>query len=364
MSRIGLLLPAGRNRELIEAALTHHDLDVEIVSAAAIADAPVDVLLAEPRALDAALRPGAGPLPADDGSAGQPAIMVLTRACDRPALPARVLEAADEIVTVPVPQQELLDRITSLAGRHRQVDDERRLMREHVAHISHELRTPLQSVLAYAELLQDEGLEPEQGELLDRLINGGNRMLDLVNELLDKSRAEAGHVPDRTTVIDLAETVRGAIVTVCPLAEQRHLGVALRAVTDAPAWVRADPVHVHRILVNLLSNAVKYNRDHGAIEVVVRAGPAHIELDVRDTGPGIAADELEQIFEPFQRLPGSTATGTGLGLHYARLLAQRMQGDIAVSSRPGHGSTFTLTLPRAMADGDAQPAGPGDLRSG
>ncbi|BCJ47280.1 hybrid sensor histidine kinase/response regulator [Actinoplanes ianthinogenes] len=346
MSRIGLLLPAGRNRDLIEAALRHHDLDVEVVPSAGITDTSVDLLLAEPRSLLEALAAADRPHP-DDETGSRPPIMVLTRAGERPVLPARVVDAADEIVTVPVPQRELLDRITSLAGRHQQVCDERRLMREHVAHISHELRTPLQSVLAYAELLADEGLEPEQGTLLDRIANGGQRMLDLVNELLEQSRAEAGHLPDRTTVIDLAEAVRAAIVTIRPLAEKRHLDVCVRTDTDVAPSVRADPVHAHRILINLLSNAVKYNRDHGTIGVVVRVEPIRVEVDITDTGPGIAADELDQIFEPYQRLPGSTATGTGLGLHYARLLAERMQGAIIVSSRPGRGSTFTLALPRA-----------------
>ncbi|WP_433305109.1 sensor histidine kinase [Actinoplanes sp. CA-030573] len=353
MSRIGLLLPAGRNRQLIEETLIHNDLDVEVVPAAAIAGTPVDVLLAEPRsllqALSAAELPGPDADPAGAEPAPRPPIMLLTRAADRPALPPAVVDAADEIVTVPAPQRELLDRITRLAARHRQLCDERRLMHEHVAHISHELRTPLQSVLAYAELLQEEGLEAEQDELLGSIVTGGQRMLELVNELLDRSRAEAGHRPDRTTVVDLGETVRAAIATVRPLAEQRHLTITVQAAPDTTPSVRADPVYLHRILINLLSNAVKYNREHGAIEISLRVRPAEVEVDITDTGPGISSDELDQIFEPYQRLPGSTAGGTGLGLPYARLLARRMQGAITVSSQLGRGSTFTLTLPRTPA---------------
>jgi len=352
VSRIGLLLPAGRNRQLIEHTLTDNNLDVEVVAPTELGESPVDVLLAEPRslldALAAAHSPAPGSSPADSGSGQRPPIVLLTRASDRPALPPNVVNAADEIVTVPAPQRELLDRITRLADRHRHACDERRLMREHVAHINHELRTPLQTVLAFAELLHTDGLDPEQAELLDHITRGGQRMLELVNELLDRSRAEAGHLPDRTTMVDLAETVRAALATVRPLAEQRHLAVTVQTPTDTTPRVHADPVHVHRILTNLLSNAIKYNREHGAIDVCVRVEPAHIEVDIADTGAGIAPDELEQIFQPYQRLPGSTAPGTGLGLPYARLLAERMQGAITVESRPGHGSTFTFRLPRAL----------------
>lgn len=348
MSRIGLLLPAGRNRQIIEDALTHNNFDIEVVPATEIATASVDVLLAEPRSLLEALTTTDRPDPGDE-YAHRPPIMLLTRAGDRPALPPTVVEAADEIVTVPAPQRELLDGITRLAGRRQQAREERRLMREHVAYISHELRTPLQSVLAYAEMLHDEDLEPGQDELLDSLIRGGRRMLDLVNELLDNGRAEAGHTPQSTAPVDLADTVRAALMMVRPLADQRHLTVTVRVDTDTTPAVRADPAHLHRILINLLSNAVKYNREHGTITVVLRDGPDHVDLDITDTGAGIAADELDEIFEPYRRLPGTTAAGTGLGLPYARLLAQRMQGTITVTSHPGVGSTFTLTLPRLKA---------------
>lgn len=365
MSRIGLLLPAGRNRNLIEHTLTDHHLDVEVVAATELADTPVDVVVAEPRSLLDALAathrpaadagatdgaPAGAPDGAPDGAPGRrPPIVLLTRAGDRPALPATVVDAADEIVTVPAPQRDLLERITRLADRHRQACDERRLMREHVAHINHELRTPLQSVLAFAELLADDELDAEQARLLDHITRGGQRMLDLVNELLDRSRAEAGHLPDRTTTVDVADTVRAAIASVRPLAERRHLTVTLHMPEGATPRVHADPVHVHRILINLLSNAIKYNRDHGSVDVRLRVEPAGVEVDVTDTGPGIAPGDLERIFQAYERLPGSTATGTGLGLHYARLLAERMRGAITVQSCPGHGSTFTFALPRAPA---------------
>ncbi|WP_430788461.1 sensor histidine kinase [Actinoplanes sp. G11-F43] len=351
MSRIGLLLPAGRNRQIIEDALTHNNFDIEVVPATEITTASVDVLLAEPRSLLEALaavdRPDPDCGPADGEHAQRPPIMLLTRAGDRPVLPSTVVDAADEIFTVPAPQRELLDGITRLAGRRRQAREERRLMREHVAYISHELRTPLQSVLAYAQMLHDENLEPEQGELLDGLIRGGQRMLDLVNELLDNSRAEAGHAPHPAVLVDVDESVHSALAMVRPLADQRHLTVTVLMDAEVTPTVRADPAHLHRILINLLSNAIKYNREDGTITITLRGEPDHIELDITDTGAGMSAAELDQIFEPYRRLPGTTASGTGLGLPYARLLAQRMQGTITVSSHLGVGSTFTLTLPRA-----------------
>ncbi len=348
MSRIGLLLPPGRNRQLIEQALADNNIDVELVATNRMADIAVDVLLAEPRSLLAALT-AADRSAADSAPAApkRPPIMLLARAGDRPVLPPSVVSVADEIVTVPAPQRELLDRISRLAARHRQAADERRLMEEHVAHINHELRTPLQTVLGYAELMQSESLDPGQSDLLSHINSAGKRMLGLVNELLDRSRAESGQLPDRATLMDPAETVDAAIAAVRLLAEQRNLTVTVQAPADPAPPVRADPVQVHRVLTNLLSNAIKYNREHGDIDIRLRVEPAHVAVDIADTGSGIAPDELERIFQPYERLPGTVAPGTGLGLPYARLLAQRMGGALTVESEPGHGSTFTFTLPRA-----------------
>ncbi|MGW4947275.1 sensor histidine kinase [Actinoplanes sp. NPDC004185] len=355
MSRIGLLMSSGRNRQLVEQALAHHSFDVEVVPTVGIVDSPVDLLVADPRSLLQALTATDGSAPdrmsADSGFWHGPPIMLLTRASDRPALPASVVIAADEILTVPVTQRQLLDRINRLAARRRQAADERRIMQLHVAHINHELCTPLQAVLASAELMHTEGLDPEQSELLDHIARGGKRMLDLVNELLERSRTESGHLPDRTTVMDPVEAVHSAVAAVRPLAERRNLTMNVHTMGGEPAWVRADPVHVHRVMTNLLSNAIKYNREYGDIDIRGRIQAESVEVDVTDTGPGIAPDEIERIFQPYERLPGSIAPGTGLGLPYARLLAERMGGTVTAESHVGRGSTFTLTLPRADAAG-------------
>lgn len=355
MSRIGLLMPPGRNRQLVEQALAHHNFDVEVVTAAGTAESSVDVLVADPRSLLQALNAADGsapePMSADGGFWHGSRIMLLTRASDRPSLPASLVVAADEIVTVPATQRELLDRINRLAARHRQAADERRMMQLHVAHINHELCTPLQAVLASAELMHNEGLDDEQAELLEHITRGGKRMLDLVNELLERSRTEAGQLPDRTTVMDPAEAVDSAVAAVRPLAQRRNLTVNVHTAGDTTSRVRADPVHVHRVLTNLLSNAIKYNRENGNIDVRLRAQAEHVAVEVTDTGPGITPDEIERIFQPYERLPGSTATGTGLGLPYARLLAERMGGTVTAESQVGHGSTFTLTLPAVDAAG-------------
>jgi signal transduction histidine kinase len=353
VSRIGLLMLPGGNRQLIERVLTHNHFDVEVVDTAGLADCPVDLLLADPRSLlqarTAADRLVPDSMPADTGSWSGPPIMLLTRAADRPGLPESVLIAADEVVTMPASQRELLDRINRLTARRRQAAEERRLTRLHTAHVVHELCTPLQAVLASTELMRTEHLDPEQSALLDHITRGSKRMLDLVNELLDRSRSESGHRPDRTTVMDPAEAVDAAVSAVRPLVERRNLTVTVELPADAAPRVRADPVHVHRVLTNLLSNAIKYNRENGAIDVRMHVRPGHIAVDVADTGPGIAPDEMDRIFQPYERLPGSTAAGTGLGLPYARLLAERMGGAIAVESRVGRGSTFTFVLPRVDA---------------
>ena len=252
---------------------------------------------------------------------------------------------------------------------------------EFLAVMSHELRTPLNAVLGYAELL-DLGvvgsLTSEQRQQIGRITASGRHLLGLVNEILDLAKVEAGRMSVARVPTSVAEVVEAAIVLAQPQAEAR--GLRLQAPADVPRALQflGDHDRVLQILANLLSNAVKFTEPGGEIGVEVgEAATAEqrlhlhgegpwITIAVRDTGIGVAADQLESIFSPFVQAEGGhtrRSDGTGLGLTISRRLARLMRGDVVVSSRPGAGSTFTLWLPAAAPGASADeppPSGSGD----
>ena len=234
-----------------------------------------------------------------------------------------------------------------------------------LAVMSHELRTPLNAILGYSELL-DLGLAGQlndaQRQQLRRIATSGRHLLGLVNEVLDLARVEAGRLTVHHDVRAVAAVVDAALVLAAPLAEER--GLSLRAPADGMRGLHfvGDEDRARQILVNLLSNAVKFTPTGGAIavEVDVRDGAPPgtrlhgteqwISLCVRDTGVGIAPEQLDAIFAPFVQAQGGHTRdrdGSGLGLTISRRLARLMGGDLTVSSQPGAGSSFTLWLPAA-----------------
>jgi signal transduction histidine kinase len=267
--------------------------------------------------------------------------------------------------------------------RERQLDGERRARAEaeaanrakseFLAVMSHELRTPLNAVLGYAELL-DLGvvgsLAPEQRQQIGRIMASGRHLLGLVNEILDLAKVEAGRLSVERTPTSAAEAVESAIILTQPLAEAR--GLTLRAPDEIPRELQflGDRDRVLQILTNLLSNAVKFTAAGGEIRIeagsVAHGGSRHLHGDgpwvaiaVRDTGIGVAAQQIESIFAPFVQADGGhtrRSDGTGLGLTISRRLARLMRGDVTVESAVGRGSTFTLWLPAAPAGADGQGA--------
>jgi PAS domain S-box-containing protein len=224
-----------------------------------------------------------------------------------------------------------------------------RAQRQFLAMMSHELRTPMQAVLGYADLLLaggDDSLTPEQVEDVQTIRRGAERMMALVSQMLDLSRLEAGRMELSSGPVDLGKIIAQVRQDLAPHAETKGLELHIDLPLDLPP-VLGDPGGVHQILLNLAGNAVKFTEE-GTVHITGRVTEAGVAVAVSDTGIGIAAAALPQIFEEFRQVDGGMTRrhdGAGLGLAIAKVLAEQMGGRICVESRPDVGSTFTLHLP-------------------
>jgi signal transduction histidine kinase/CheY-like chemotaxis protein/HAMP domain-containing protein len=233
-----------------------------------------------------------------------------------------------------------------------------------VAGMSHELRTPLNAILGFSELLldsDDHAIDPaRRASFLRHIHNGGKHLLNLINDMLDLSKVEAGQMELRETIFDLAVSVSYALATMSPLADKG--GIELRSSCPETLPIRADEEKVGQVLLNLLANAVKFTPEGGRVTVEVREEPDRLVICVADTGIGIAKEDHERIFEEFQQLTapgGPQPRGTGLGLTLTRRLVELHGGEIWVDSEPGKGSRFSVSLPARLVEARAaidQPA--------
>ena len=218
-----------------------------------------------------------------------------------------------------------------------------------LAMMSHELRTPLNAIIGYEELLADGITGPvseAQRSQLTRIKASATHLLTLIDEVLSLARIEAGREAVQCEPFDVGALMRAAAELVAPLVAAKGLTCAFQTPSD-PLSLNSDRVKVRQILVNLLANAVKFT-DRGEIRFAVHRNGDTLIFEVRDTGIGIAAENLERIFDAFWQVQQKAARrvgGTGLGLHLSRRLARLLGGDITVESAPGRGSTFVLALP-------------------
>jgi signal transduction histidine kinase/ActR/RegA family two-component response regulator len=214
---------------------------------------------------------------------------------------------------------------------------------------SHELRTPLNAVLGFTQLLQLSDLSDEDQDNVERILAAGRHLLALINELIDIARIESGEFSLSVEPVAVQPLIEEACQLMTPLAAERSIVLAQHCPWPGLA-VHADRLRLCQILVNLVNNAIKYNRSGGAVTISSQAeSPHRASLVVADTGPGIAADDLERVFYAFERLGADQAgvEGTGIGLPLARAFAEAMHGKVTASSVLGQGSAFTITLPRA-----------------
>ncbi|GAB3732245.1 hypothetical protein GCM10028794_09130 [Silanimonas algicola] len=235
-----------------------------------------------------------------------------------------------------------------------------------LANMSHELRTPLAAILGYSEQGLRENVQAgEMRRCLQTVVRNGRHLLDIVNDVLDASKIEAGELRIQPQRIEPLHLVGEAIELLRPRALEKNLQLVLSAHWPLPAQVFADPLRVKQVLLNLLSNAIKFT-PHGFVAVRLRAdaGSDRWSVEVEDTGIGMDAAQCERVFLRFEQGDDSTTRrfgGTGLGLYISRQLSRQMGGDLTASSQPGVGSRFLLTLPMGcpaiwQEEGDALPA--------
>jgi|GEM_PF-559566 len=216
-----------------------------------------------------------------------------------------------------------------------------------MAKITHELRTPLNAVLGYTQLLADgvpEAIPAGSLRYVGRIELSARHLLSLIEEILTFSRMEAGREVVDLEAVELSRLVHEVVAIIEPLAGQKGIGFAVEA-SEEPLSLVTDTRKVRQILVNLLGNAVKFT-DRGEVGFAASGRDGWVVFEVRDTGPGIAPEHQQKIFEPFWQVAGAKrAAGTGLGLSVTRQLAQLLGGDVEVRSTLGEGSTFTVRLP-------------------
>lgn len=234
-----------------------------------------------------------------------------------------------------------------------EADRANRAKSEFLSRMSHELRTPLNAVLGFAQLLELDHLTPEQREGTGEILKAAKHLLELIDEVLDISRIEAGRLRLSLEPVDAVHAVEECISLLRPQAEQEAVTLTLepQGAPERSAYVTADRQRLKQVLLNLISNGVKYNRQHGSVRISIDQTEQgrRISIDVTDTGRGIPAEQMEQLFAPFERLAakGSSIEGTGLGLALSRPLVEAMGGTISVTSEPGTGSTFSVELAAA-----------------
>ncbi|MBK6998908.1 MAG: response regulator [Rhodoferax sp.] len=221
-----------------------------------------------------------------------------------------------------------------------------------LANMSHELRTPLNAILGFAQLLhRDQGMSHESCKKLATITRSGEHLLALINDVLEISRIESGRVMVQKMPFDLGAVLASVEEMIQARALVKALAYDVEYATDLPTVVVGDGLHLKQVLINLLGNAVKFT-DQGRVQLRVSRHRDDIHFEVSDTGPGIAVENQELIFQPFYQTTEGIAKGegTGLGLTISQQYTQLMGGSLNVQSQPGKGSTFTLSVPLPQVD--------------
>jgi signal transduction histidine kinase len=247
-----------------------------------------------------------------------------------------------------------LDRkVDELAQANLALYESNRLKSDFLATMSHELRTPLNSILGFSEVLQSSnGLTEKQQRWARNIQSSGERLLNLITDILDLAKIEAGKMQVRLAEFSVYDVCEGQLAMFRPLAEKKNIDLRGQLEPGIPL-LRQDVVKLQQILSNLLSNAIKFTPEGGRVLLRAEADPLHVVLTVADTGVGIAPEEQELVFEKF-RQSGNPLTrehaGTGLGLSIVKELSKLLGGEVTLQSELGRGSTFTVRLPLQLSE--------------
>jgi len=300
------------------------------------------------------------------GTASIPFIF-LTSLDDRDSVRRGMEMGAEDYLPKPVSVQELQAAVQTRLKKKRMLERTLKALRrakkeaeranqaksEFLANMSHELRSPLNAVIGFSQLLREQYFGPlneKQMEYVKDILDSGNHLLGLINDILDLARVESGKITLEMTEVNLWELLEGTLTMVREEAKQRGHELKLEIAPELnDLRIHADERRLKQILLNLLSNALKFTLDGGTIAVRARRAGDRLEIAVEDTGPGIDPKHHEEIFHEFSRLSddcSSTTPGTGLGLPLSRQLVELHGGTIGVKSKGrGEGSCFTITLP-------------------
>jgi two-component system, sensor histidine kinase and response regulator len=240
-----------------------------------------------------------------------------------------------------------------LESARKAAEDNSQAKTRFLMNMSHELRTPLTAILGFTHILrvEDDGAREDREELLDGIESSGNNLLDLLNDLFDLTEIESGQIAIVRDQCYPDAIIKEVVAGFATQAKSKQLTLATRWRSQSPTSIRTDPLRLTQILNNLVSNAVKFTKS-GSVEVEAWIeqtddAQSYLNLAVKDTGPGIPADCLERIFQPFEQIDGSLTRrhgGTGLGLAVSRRLAHELNGNLLVESRASYGSVFTLRI--------------------
>lgn len=263
-------------------------------------------------------------------------------------------------------EQTIISRTAELEKAKEAAEASNRAKSIFLATMSHELRTPLNAVLGFAQLMKvAPDATPRQLESLDIITRSGEHLLNLINNILDISKIESGRVLLEESATDLHQVLQEMRSLMYVKAKEKGLGFTVGQSPDFPHHVNVDAGKLRQVLINLIGNAVKYTKSGG---VILQAGvakweapqSARVRFEVKDSGPGIRAEDLERIFQPFVQLADQPVAeaGTGLGLTICKQYVELMGGQLGVTSEPGSGSVFHFEIPAAVFPAETMPAEP------